>query len=186
MSLVIQETLTKEELLVLDTTCSEKKVWPRFASLRIDIRSKAGPDVQASATNLPFRDALFTEVYCDPPHMIKKKKTSEEPVMSAWFASKNRKLYPHQHFLNCIGRFSSWTSREEWLNFIQQTNAEFYRVLKPNGVLHYKLCELRQNSVKFSDLHLLTDFTLMASRDRLSPLGHNKTRYFTFRRKENA
>ena len=58
--------------LILDSTCSDaSRSWPRYADLRIDIRKEVRPDIVASAAYHPFKDELFGQVYCDPPHIIR-------------------------------------------------------------------------------------------------------------------
>lgn len=48
MAYVSQELLTEDAPLILDTTCSFLKLWPRFATIRMDVRAICSPDMVAS------------------------------------------------------------------------------------------------------------------------------------------
>lgn len=148
----------------------------------MDQSPDAEPDIVASACFFPFIDHCVDLIYCDPPHMIGRKRELEKPVMSPWFASVNRAKYPHQHFLNCIGRFSSWISREQWITFLEMTNQEFHRVLKPSGLLEYKLCTMKTRSVAIEDLDIMSKFRKTGTpKLRTSPLGKNPVYYVTMK-----
>ena len=59
-----QATLTENAPITLDATSSRhvKTSWPRYASLRMDIRKEVKPDIVADARFLPFRDGVFAAV----------------------------------------------------------------------------------------------------------------------------
>ena len=139
-----QQKLTMLAPLILDATASTKRIYPRYADVRVDIKAKVRPDVVADDCALPFRSGIFDKIFCDPPHIIGKT-LQEEPTMSAWYASQNRKRFPHQHFLNSVGRFGTLPNRAKWLDTLKATNIEFERIIKPSGRLFYKLCESRSH-----------------------------------------
>lgn len=75
-----QTTLTKDAPMILDATCSFYRNWPLHATLRMDNRAIVGPDIVADAQFLPFRDGVFDQIYCDPPHMVRKDPSSQRCV----------------------------------------------------------------------------------------------------------
>ena len=124
-----QTTLTEDAPWVLDSTCSDKKIWPKFASLRMDTRVEVKPDIVASATHLPFRDGIFERIYCDPPHYIHKEGMG----------------FTLRHFkgMEKIGdnyeRFGHWDTLEQFLSFLKAVDAEFDRCLTNSGTLYFKI-----------------------------------------------
>ena len=186
MSYTRQTTLTEEEApMILDATCSTKKIWPANATVRIDKSRNVRPDVQADARNLPFRPGIFDKIYCDPPHLIARKGWElEQPEVGAYFASVNRHrrgMY-HQHILNNYRRFGLWHSREDWLDFIEKTDGEFALALRTDGTLFYKLGETRdpKHSVKIGDMAAYSRFTETARRVTESRV-HNPTYWLTMK-----
>ncbi len=146
MSFTIQQTLTRDAPLILDSTCSDKKIWPRFATFRIDIRRDVNPDICASAAYLPFRDSIFQEIYCDPPHRIK--------------GNRNWKQIDYP-------RFSYWENESQWLSFIRLVNLEFTRVLVMKGRLHLKITKgsERGSVVKEKSTSELKNFELLVRKE---------------------
>lgn len=111
---------------VLDATCSISRRWPQEADVRVDINPSAKPDVVADARYLPFRDGAFSDVYCDPPHLV-------------GFGEKDKSWNEDLGYVPGYARFSKWKERANWIVFMTRTNAEFARVLQPSGHLHYKV-----------------------------------------------
>lgn len=177
-----QESLTVDAPFIVDLTCSTKRVWPEFASVRLDVDPEVRPDMVWDGRTIPFPDSSVDVLYYDPPHYIGR--IFKKAEMSAWFASVNRKKYPHQHFLNCVGRFSAWTSRALWVDALFNLNIEAKRVLRPTGTLNVKLCEVDENpkkSVQRKDADLLSNFTVAAEKQTTSKAGKNPTYWLTMR-----
>lgn len=187
MSYTSQTTLTMAKRVVVDLTCSTKRVWPKVADYRLDVDAGVRPDMVWDGLTIPFPDSSVDVLYYDPPHWIGRK--FEKPTMGAYFASVNRKKYPHQHFLNSMGRFSSWTSRAAWENALFCLNAEAVRVLKHTSELHVKLCEVSKRSnrsVQRKDVDLLTNFSTAAEKRTESREGKNPTYWLTMKPKPEA
>lgn len=66
-----QTTLTKNPPRILDATCSFFRVWPKHATIRIDIRPEVKPDIVGDIKKTNFPGHCFDEIYLDPPHMIR-------------------------------------------------------------------------------------------------------------------
>jgi len=75
------------------------------------------PDVLTSFTNMPYPDDTFWHVVFDPPHLQKVGKTG---VLAASYG----------------------VLSDNWRSDIAKGFAECFRVLKPNGTLIFKWCEL--------------------------------------------
>lgn len=116
-----QTALTESPPIILDATCSYGRRWPRFETIRIDIRPEVHPDFVMDAKHTNFPDYHFDEIYCDPPHIVRKS--------------------PLSGMEDIYQRYGWWKSRSEWIDFLRQTNIEFFRILKLDGVLHYKITD---------------------------------------------
>ena len=191
-----QTFLDENPPIVLDATCSTKKIWPRFASLRMDIKREVKPDICASAEFLPFREGVFSEIYCDPPHMIRSD-TSLEKQANAWKLRHPRLIRESSGYIRIrspdqvpravdLLRFGAWKSREEWLEFIQRSNSEFARTLSSRGLLHYKIASGKDKRMtQISDMEGYSAFKetrrkILKSR---APWSKNLTYFLTMRLK---
>ena len=175
-----QSALTENPPLVLDATCSWSKVWPKFATVRIDIRPEAHPDILMDARNLKFPNAFFDAIYCDPPHIIRKNGN----VSAAARIARLRRGHSDKNFFD---RFGLWSSRAEWLDFLDKTDKEFARCLKPVGLLHYKVTDGEGNSgTKVSEvLERMVSFTVINDKKTKTgkALGQNIVHWLTMKPK---
>ena len=121
--------------MIVDTTCSTKRRWPVYADLRLDCDPSVKPDIVADTRHLPFRDDSIDELWCDPPHLVKSFKNRSPLVDSqllTGLAEGTRKATEGYR------RFSIWSGMNNYLSWLAETSREFYRVLKPCGVVRYK------------------------------------------------
>lgn len=142
--MIKQGTLTEHAPIILDATCSYARIWPRYASIRIDIRPEVKPDTVMDAGDLKFPDHYFDTIYCDPPHLIRSSQTHESLRLLRLRSGRTSPGF--------FERYGLWVHKADWLNFVERTNKEFYRCLKPTGTLHYKLTE--SNSRNNATVHL--------------------------------
>lgn len=127
-----QTSLDTTGKIILDATCSYARIYPKFATIRIDIRPQTKPDIVMDAKDLKFIDNYFDEIYCDPPHLLRKGPHKTEAQKRRLLGRKSPGFWE---------RYGYWESKDKWNDFIEKTNNEFYRVLKPNGLLYYKITE---------------------------------------------
>lgn len=174
-----QSTLTKSAPIILDATCSFKRIWPKHATIRIDIRPEVKPDIVMDAKNLKFDDNYFDEIYCDPPHFIRNGPPSPR--------IKQVRRLSGRRTPDTFTRYGWWNGKEEWFEFCEKTNKEFYRCLKKTGLLYYKISEAG-GCAKPSDLiKRMTNFDLIE--DKTNPSKSNLpskgiTHWLTFKPKE--
>ncbi len=135
--------------MILDATCSSKRLWPAVADVRVDISRAAHPDVLADCRHLPFADATFDAVYCDPPHLVGGRGTK-------WAADKAS----GGHMTADFQRFSSWENLDEWHRFVEEATAEFHRVLKIGGLLRWKLMDGARSHGRIIDYEHVFNGTL--------------------------
>ena len=147
-----QTALDEDAPMILDATCSDKKIWPRYASIRMDIRRDVNPDIVASACYLPFKDGIFQEIYCDPPHLIRNSELKPSSIYA-------------KHSMN---RFALWRTKNHWLKFATSTNKEFARVLKTSGKLEYKISCAPHDTIQKRQMALYANFEITAEAKRNS------------------
>ena len=158
-----QTTLTEDAPLILDATCSLAKIWPRYASIRMDIRKEVNPDIVASACYLPFRDGIFNKIFCDPPHIIDVRITSKSSPLGSKMKA----------------RFGYWSHPREWKKFIQLTNQEFKRCMKLEASLEYKVVDGKwYGMTKLRDLQSMNNFIILSDKARPSAGSKNNTTHF--------
>lgn len=125
--------------LILDPTCGPASWWDEFPYARVikcDIRNPEAADVIGDATALPFQDAVFDEIWCDPPHLIRNDTKNWNPTYL---------------------RYGHWPTRHTWERFLDDVNGEFLRVLKPDGRLVMKIINgTDYRVIKCNDLDRLT------------------------------
>ena len=123
---------------ILDATCASRMMWfdknnplclyvdKRELDTEVIWKSYDGksvrycsihPDVVADFTDLPFEDETFYLVVFDPPHLLSLNESS-------WMCKKYGKI------------------GDDWQQVIHDGFNECWRVLKPNGTLIFKWCEL--------------------------------------------
>ena len=111
---------------------------------------------------MPFREAVFDKIYCDPPHMLNPK---SDEVIKRMIAV--RRLRGRMS-IDSFTRYAWWNSESEWLDFVRSTDLEFFRTLKPSAELRYKITDGKsKGTTKLSDLSLMKHFRII--RDQQSP-----------------
>jgi hypothetical protein len=171
-----QTTLTSNAPMILDATCSFSHIWPKHATVRIDIRPECKPQIVMDARDLKFPDNYFDEIYCDPPHFIRKNGTVSKMII-------NRRL-DGKRSPDPITRYGVWKNIEEWYDFIEKTNNEFCRVIKPNGILHYKMTEGKGCMTITSLLNRMTNFELIEDKSKykgISTMGKGILHFLKFK-----
>lgn len=174
MSFTKQETLTQDAPMILDATASFGRIWPAFATLRMDVRRIVRPDIVASATALPFRDGVFDQIYCDPPHIIYPFDPTNDSKKVSTFRPRYVRFREHIRFDMAI-RFGFWKSKEEWANFVAKSGPEFKRTLKESGTLFYKITDDGDRRQRVSHKHI-AEMRFITIKDRVTRSRSNLRR----------
>lgn len=176
-----QTTLTKNPPIILDATCSYFHLWPRHATIRMDIRPECKPDIVGDIRKTNFSNHYFDEIYLDPPHMIRK-----DPMHFPHDKMTIKRRLSGRRTPHSFDRYGVFKSKKEWLEFLDKINLELFRILKPKGKVHFKFTfgEDRR-MIKRTDLERLTNFKLINEKITKSkyPGSKNKVYWITFRPK---
>ena len=161
-----QTTLTENAPVILDATCSYGRIWPKHATIRIDIRPEVHPDIVMNAIDLKFQDTYFDVIYCDPPHLF----SPGKQTIAVLHRRMGGRMSP-----TMFQRYGWWNTRKDWLAFIKGTNREFYRCLKRTGTLEYKILDGKGNGTTHLSelLEGMTNFTVVADRMTKSRTNFN-------------
>ena len=73
-----------------------------------------------------------------------------------------------------LERYGWWKTREDWLDFARRTNEEFHRILRPDGLLFYKISDAPR-STRLSELEeTATNFTITPTKPPTKSRGHHE------------
>ena len=180
-----QTYLTENPPMILDATCSFGRVWPAFATLRIDRRKVVRPDIVADDCYLPFKDGIFSAIYCDPPHLIRTDGwLANAPPGVSFRAWKDERANISGEDVSLYGK---WGTREEWESYLRATDKEFDRTLSQNGELHYKLTHGADRRItKRKDIGLMESIKVVSERITKSKSnfpGKNSVHWLTMKPK---
>lgn len=175
-----QTTLSKNPPMILDATCSFFRVWPKHASIRMDIRPEVKPDVVGDIKKTEFPGQYFDEIYLDPPHMIRK----DNPEYAyAHDKMQIKRRLSGRRTPHAFDRYGVWKTKKDWLGFLDAINIELKRILKPGGIIHFKIaCGEDRRMIKRVDMDRLTNFEVLQEKITKSkyPGSKNNVHWITF------
>jgi len=131
--------------MILDATAGNRSIYTFKHSQNIiyldrQKELKIKPTIFADDMFLPFKDSVFDMIIFDPPHQWTTKGTTSIPVYSIPQGKKHAMLLGVKgHTYYGIEQYSSKT---ELIKYIYNAQKEFKRVLKDDGVLLFKWCEV--------------------------------------------
>lgn len=110
--------------MILDACANHRCWWPLGFGrhIALDNDHSVRPDLVGDFRTLPFRDAVFDEVWADPPHQIR-------AGVAHWRDGKGLGM----------SRYGCWPSRLDYCNGIRVLRAEALRVVRPGGRIYIKL-----------------------------------------------
>jgi len=130
--------------MILDATAGNRLMWlhknsPNIVYLDIEKRLKVKPTIYADSRCLPFRPGAFHTIFFDPPHMWRE--GAGIPCYSIPYGRKFAKLMG----ITGLSYYGSekYKTRLDLIRYIYQSQVEFYRVLKADGLLWFKWNESR-------------------------------------------
>ena len=136
--------------MILDVTAGNRTMWrekdsPIVVYLDVEKRLARPPDVIADSRHLPFRDGVFDTVVFDPPHLWGFETGAIQNVSPNVELSK----VPVKRKVTSYYGWDKYKTRSQLLKYIVDTLREVRRVLKPDGVLWFKWCDLAMPIEKF-------------------------------------
>jgi hypothetical protein len=120
----------------------EQKENPNILFIDVEKELQRKPNVFASNVNLPFKDSQFSTVFYDPPF---KWNCDDHQFFSFPNREKLHKMYPdirpdtNPPSYYGIDRYKT---RTELVSYIYRSEKELYRVLKEDGILWLRWCEM--------------------------------------------
>jgi len=129
--------------MILDATAGNRTMWKHKNTesiIYIDMQRKLTlkPTILTLNTLTPFRDRQFDTIFYDPPHMY----GSKEGYQPAYWSKKKKYAQEHVPF---AFTYYGWDAYQTWgqlLRHIHDAQMEFTRILKDDGLLFLKWCEL--------------------------------------------
>lgn len=153
--------------MILDACCGDQEWWRGKDTSNVIFMDKllsVRPSLVGSMCALPFRDSVFSQIWCDPPHLIRNDTKNWNPAYL---------------------RYGNWRNRREWEAALDAINEEFWRVAMPDAVLHMKIIDGKDYRVtKEEDLDRLSLWVQTAIERVKTPVpwSTNFTIYATYRR----
>lgn len=146
--------------MILDATAGNRTMW-KCKSIEhiiyLDIERKLGtkPTIFADNTNTPFLPGQFDTIFYDPPHTYGR---DDEDILNM---SKLQIKYAKKAEKR-LHTYYGWKyvqDRASMLKLLFGANKEFNRILKNNGLLWLKWCELQLSIDRM--LAIFDNFTVM-------------------------
>ncbi len=158
---------------ILDATCGTRTIWMEKHNrdtTYIDIRPEVKPDIVADATHTPFPDCTFDIILFDPPY----KNFHHKGIYFPKNRSLGRRRGPRYAFI--YGKFTT----AYILDFVRGAFAEFYRILKDDGLVFMKW-----NDTSISLLHAMRlrgNFVPIFGQNFNKIKAHSTTAWICFRK----
>lgn len=146
--------------MILDATAANRTIWLKKDNeytIYIDMEKqlKYKPTIFADNTNTPFLDKSFDTIFYDPPHDYGAppfNHTLESNRENAEFIKK------HPFCLTYYG-WDKYKNQQELLIHIYKAQKEFHRILKNDGLLWFKWCEVKMTLNRI--LKLFEDWNIL-------------------------
>jgi hypothetical protein len=132
--------------MILDAGCGNRAMWKskhneNIIYLDIEKRLQRKPIMYASSASLPFTDGLFDTVFFDPPFSWN---NMTHPLFSYPNGQLRKQKYPNISRENCFSYYGieRYKSRSESVSYIYRAQKELKRVLKNDGCLWLRWCNM--------------------------------------------
>jgi len=133
----------RELTLILDATAGNRVMWQIKGIVNPAIfidkqkRLERPPTIFATDELTPFSDKTFDTIFFDPPHHWNWKSTLFGcPDAKSWQRRDGRKI-PTYYGMEL------YKTRAELVKYVWQAQKEFFRILKDDGLLWLKWCEIK-------------------------------------------
>ena len=145
--------------MILDAGCGNRAMWEEkqvdnIIYLDVEKELQRKPTIFASNTHLPFRDREFDTVFFDPPF---KWNCDDHQFFSFPNRKKLWEKYPNIRPDTSPPSYygiERYKTRSELVSYIYRAEKELHRILKPDGCLWLRWC----NMVAMEEKHVLNIF----------------------------
>jgi len=132
----------KTETTVLDATAGNRCMWDKKENnyiVFIDIEPELSikPDFIMDCTNTGFPDNSFNIIFFDPPHSYGRTKNTGVHQTPNYEVQKQKGWHIGAYY-----GFDKFPTKRALIAFIHKAQKEFYRIIKPGGVLWFKWSEI--------------------------------------------
>jgi hypothetical protein len=133
--------------MILDAGCGNRAMWqeknnPDIVFIDIEKQLSFKPNIFTSNTSLPFKNESMDTVFFDPPF---KWNCDDHPFFSFPNIQLRNAMYPdikdNRQHTGYYG-IERYKNRTELVAYIYRAEKELYRILKHDGVLWIRWCEM--------------------------------------------
>lgn len=140
------------------------------------------PTIFADNTNTPFRDKQFDTIIFDPPHDI----GGGDGFFSHPDAQSYNEKYSKQKDIPSYYGAEIFKSQSELIKYIYHAQQEFRRILKDDGLLWAKWCDIQLSVNRFLTIFLDWKCLMQIRADQPThTYKANKTYWLTFEKRQD-
>lgn len=146
--------------MILDATAGNRLLWlvkksDNIVYLDRQTRLQVKPTIFADNTQTPFMPKCFDTIIFDPPHDI----GGGDGFFSHPNAEEYNKIYSHKRDTPTYYGAEIFNSKTQLIKYIYHAQEEFKRILKDDGLLIVKWCDIQLTLNRFIIIFL--DWTLL-------------------------
>ena len=132
----------KPEAIILDATAGNRTMWdkkedPRILFIDVESDLSVKPDLIIDCTSTGFPNNSFNIIFFDPPHSYGRTKNTGVHQTPNYDIQKQRGWHTGAYY-----GFDKFSTKRALIVFMHKAQKEFYRIIKPNGVLWFKWSEI--------------------------------------------
>jgi hypothetical protein len=167
--------------MILDAGCGNRCMWqtkdnPDIIFIDVEKQLEHKPNLFASNTNLPFKTETFDTLFFDPPF---KWNCDDHPFWSFPNTTLQKAMYPNMNDNRKAPVYygiERYPNRSALVAYIYKAEKEIYRVLKNDGILWVRWCEMvnmthNQVLAIFQNWHLCLTHEINSSKQTSSEIG---------------
>lgn len=130
--------------MILDATAAYRSMYKNkqcSSIIYIDVERAllTKPTIFCDNTKTPFEDATFDSIFYDPPHGFGEKQFDHLNQMSGDVAAAAK----HLPFVSTYYGWDKYSNQQSLIVHVFKAQREFHRILKNDGLLWFKWCEVK-------------------------------------------
>jgi hypothetical protein len=130
--------------MILDATAANRTIYktkndPNIIYLDMEKQLQIKPSIFADNTRTPFRDKVIDCIFYDPPHDFGAPPFDHTLKMD----DTTRDFIKHHPFCTTYYGWDKYKNQQELIIHIYKAQKEFHRILKDDGLLRFKWCEIK-------------------------------------------